>query len=126
MRHALADARVREHERPLRVEGGSHRSRDPLHEGEQRPELVVCASGNLALIYFPRLPGRVSLETIDQTWPGMTDKLVAHPGIGILMGRSSAHGAIAMGTAGRRYLESERVLNVATIGPSALTGPKRW
>jgi hypothetical protein len=91
-------------------------------------QAVVCASGNLALIYFPRLPGRVSLETIGQTWPGMITKLAAHPGIGILMGRSSAYGAVAIGAAGRRYLDADRVEDddpTAPFGEHAITGLKR-
>ena len=43
--------------------------------GEEPPELVVCASGNLGLIYFPRLDGRVSIETIEETWPGLVETL---------------------------------------------------
>jgi uncharacterized membrane protein YvlD (DUF360 family) len=74
------------------------------------PELVVCASGNLALIYFPHLEGRASLETIEKTWPGLVDTLAHHEGIGILMGRSTEHGALAMGANGTRYLDSDKVL----------------
>ena len=69
-------------------------------ETEAPPELVVCASGNLALIYFPRLPGRVSLETIERSWPGLLSKLSHHEGIGLIMGRSETAGTVAMGPDG--------------------------
>ncbi len=92
------------------------------------PELVVCASGNLALIYFPRLPGRVTLETIEQTWPGMVDKLSHHEGIGMLMGRSSVDGAVAVGGSGKRYLDKDTVDGhdpTHEYGEYAITGLKR-
>ena len=92
------------------------------------PEVVICASGNLALIYFPRIPGRVSVETIEQTWPGMIDKLRAHPGIGIVMARSAKDGAVALGANGRRYLDADRVEGddpTAPFGEHAATGLKR-
>jgi uncharacterized membrane protein YvlD (DUF360 family) len=102
--------------------------RDTSQEAEGPPELVICASGNLALIYFPRIPGRVSVETIEQTWPGMIDKLTAHPGIGIVMARSSADGAVALGANGKRYLDGARVEGedpTEPFGEHAATGLKR-
>ena len=96
-------------------------------EGEV-PELVVCASGNLALIYFPRLPGRVSLETIDATFPGMVAALANHPGIGFLMVDSEANGAIAVGARGINYIDEERIEGedpVAPYGEHAITGLRR-
>jgi uncharacterized membrane protein YvlD (DUF360 family) len=92
------------------------------------PELVVCASGNLALIYFPRLDGRVTLETMDATWPGLVKKLASHPGIGILMVRSEAHGTVLLGPKGARYLDDDLVEGedpTAPFGEHAITGLRR-
>jgi hypothetical protein len=75
----------------------------------ETPELVVCASGNLALIYFPRLSGRVSLETLEATYPEMVDALASHPGIGLLMVRSETRGTIAVGPRGLRVLGTGEV-----------------
>ena len=46
------------------------------------PELVVCPSGNLALVFFPEIEGRVDLETLNDRYPEMVDALANHPGIG--------------------------------------------
>jgi hypothetical protein len=94
----------------------------------QPPELVVCASGNLGLIYFPRLPGRVSLEQIDKTWPGLVEGLINHPGVGVIMGHSQARGSVALGKDGSHYLASDEVEGVdplAQYGEHALTGMRR-
>jgi uncharacterized membrane protein YvlD (DUF360 family) len=74
-----------------------------------RPAVAVCPSGNLAHIYFPRLAGRVSLETLDQLHPGLVAALAGHPGIGLLMVRSVDGGAVVAGRAGLRYLTDGRV-----------------
>jgi uncharacterized membrane protein YvlD (DUF360 family) len=95
---------------------------------EQPPELVVCASGNLGLIYFPRLPGRVPLEKIDALWPGLVEGLINHPGIGTIMGRSEKRGSVALGKDGLHYLASDEVDGIdplAVYGDYALEGMRR-
>jgi len=95
---------------------------------DEPPELVVCASGNLALIYFPRLPGRVSLETIEKNWPGLLTKLSHHEGVGLVMGRSESAGTVAMGPDGNNYLDGGKIDGqdpVAQFGDHAITGLKR-
>jgi hypothetical protein len=93
--------------------------------GDLPPELVVCASGNLGLIYFPRLPGRVTLEQLELQWPGLVASLARHPGIGLLMIRSATRGAVAVGPAGVHYLDEGAVEGtdpVAQFGEHAITG----
>jgi uncharacterized membrane protein YvlD (DUF360 family) len=71
-----------------------------------RPDLVVCASGNLALVYFPDIEGRADLETLDAKFPSMVEALGNHPGVGILMVRSHSHGTLVMGPRGTHNLTS--------------------
>ncbi len=95
---------------------------------KQPPELVVCASGNLALIYFPRLPGRVTLEDMDARWPGMVASLLDHPGIGLLMGRSEERGSMVMGKSGIHYLSDGSITGddpMLPFGPYAEVGMRR-
>lgn len=73
------------------------------------PELAVCPSGNLALVFFPRLPGRASLETLDEQYPDMVQALANHPGVGLLMVRSAARGPLVVDGSGARHLDSGRV-----------------
>jgi hypothetical protein len=72
-------------------------------------DLVVCASGNLALVFFPDIEGRADLETLNERYPGMIDALAHHPGISVVMVRSSDHGPLVIGKSGVRYLDHRNV-----------------
>jgi uncharacterized membrane protein YvlD (DUF360 family) len=85
--------------------------------GEQLPELSVMASGCLGLVSFPRLPGRVPLELIEELYPALIPALRGHPGIGFVMVRSDAHGAVALGPAGVNFLDLERVEGEDPLAP---------
>ena len=75
----------------------------------QPPEVVVMASGCLGLISFARMPGRVTLEQIEERYPLLIAVLREHPGVGFLLVRSQAHGAMAIGVGGTNYLDEDRV-----------------
>jgi uncharacterized membrane protein YvlD (DUF360 family) len=77
------------------------------HDGE--PETIVMASGCLGLVYFPRLPGRLTAEEIERHHPGLLAGLAGHPGVGFVMVRSEAEGAVVLGSAGRRRLSDDDV-----------------
>ena len=68
-------------------------------------DVVVCPSGNLANVYFTKEPGRLSLEYLVATYPGLVEGLTAHPGIGFVMVHSEARGHVALGAKGGRQLE---------------------
>ena len=84
-------------------------ARVSVAEKEGSPELVVCASGNLANAYFTREPGRLSLEAIDARYPGLVPTLASHPGIGFVMVRTEARGTVAIGRGGVHHLADGRV-----------------
>ncbi len=86
------------------------------------------ASGCLGLVFFPREPGRVTREWIDERYPHLIPALQAHPGIGFVLVRSEADGAIAIGAAGTNYLDQDRVEGedpLAPFGPHAAKHVKR-
>ena len=97
-------------------------------ETVSRPEIVVAASGNLALVYLARLPGRATLEEIEERHPKLIDGLVAHPGVGWVMVRSRRDGPVVVGRGGRRLLDGDRVEGVdplADFGPYAADDLRR-
>ncbi len=90
------------------------------------PEIAVMASGNLGLISFPREPGRVTLEQIEASRPGLLDALRTHPGIGFVLVRSERDGAVVLGAHGRRLLDrpDDDVAAVEGEDPLAPFGPR--
>jgi uncharacterized membrane protein YvlD (DUF360 family) len=90
--------------------------------GNGIPELSVMASGCLGLITFPREPGRVTLERLEDLYPQLLPALRDHPGIGFVLVRSERSGAIAVGKGGTRFLDEDRVEGedpLAPFGPHA-------
>ena len=91
-------------------------------------DIVVCASGNLALVYFPDLPGQASLETILGRHPALLDTLTRHPGVGFVIARSAHGGPTAFGAMGAHELTSGRVVGhdpLAPFGPRAVEHLRR-
>lgn len=73
-------------------------------------DVIVCASGNLALVYFALQPGRLSLEQMVADYPGLIEGLAEHEGIGFIMTYSEAAGGpVVMGAGGFRVLATGRV-----------------
>jgi hypothetical protein len=87
---------------------------------EALPDLVVCASGNLALVYFGIGEERLTREQIDEAYPGLVDDLVAHDGVGLVLVKTEREGSVVFGRDG-----SHRVADGAVTGddPLARYGP---
>jgi uncharacterized membrane protein YvlD (DUF360 family) len=81
----------------------------------ERPDLIAIASGNLGLVYFPQMPGRVTLEQLAEAHPGLVDTLARHQGIGAMLIKSEKHGSIVIGREGINYLEEDRVEGVDPV-----------
>ena len=97
-------------------------------DGKELPEVVTLASGNLGLISFPRISHRVTLEELDERYPHVTRALAVHPGVAFMVVRSSESGPVAIGEAGRHYLDDGRVVGedpLAPFGENAAAKAKR-
>jgi uncharacterized membrane protein YvlD (DUF360 family) len=92
------------------------------------PDLSVMASGNLGLISFPREPGRVTLERLEQLHPRLLPTLRQHPGIAFAMVRSGRDGTLALGSGGIHHLDTGVVEGedpLAPFGPNAVQHLRR-
>ncbi len=78
--------------------------------GDDRPELIVLASGCLGLISFPRVEGRLTLEQIEAVHPGLVATLAADQGIGWVMARSEHDGAVVLGVNGSYRLSDDQIV----------------
>jgi hypothetical protein len=82
-------------------------------------ESVVVASGNLAMVYLNRLPGRATREQIEAGYPELIATLAAHPGIGVVVVGGDG-GPVAVGARGEHRLFDG---TVAGTDPLAGYGP---
>lgn len=97
-------------------------------EASEKPDLVVCASGNLAHLYFPIDESRMTMEDIERRYPGLLDRLIDHPAIGCVLVRSSIEGALAISRAGRRRLDRDELEGqdpLTPFGPLAAPSVRR-
>lgn len=81
-------------------------------------EPVVLASGNLGLVSFPDVPGRMTREQIEERHPSLLSVLADHPGVGFLLVRSAAHGPVVLGAGGaEHHLDSGLVIGKSPLAP---------
>ena len=74
---------------------------------DAHPDAVtVIASGNLGVVWFTGVPGRLQLTEIQERWPGLVAGLADHAGIGVVI-VDSWRGLLAIGPGGVRALEPE-------------------
>lgn len=117
--------------------GHSHHRARPLADSRgasasapadaQVGDVVVCASGNLGLVYLMSSPGRLTREQIDSSHPGLIDTLVHHPGVGMLV-LHSEQGLVAVGAGGSNLLDQGVVHGrdpLEAYGPTAADGLRR-
>lgn len=74
----------------------------------QVSDIVVCTSGNMALLYFTHNPKRLYLEEISLKYPELIANIVSHPGIGFLMVNSILHGTVVIHASGIHYLDKNK------------------
>ncbi|WP_420822183.1 alkaline phosphatase family protein [Streptomyces antioxidans] len=103
-----------------------HRPEKPEVDGD---DPIVLASGNLGLISFPDVPGRMSREQIDARHPALLRTLADHPGVGFVLVRSEAHGAVVLGADGAEHrLDTGEVVGanpLTVFGPGAEDAVRR-
>src|SRR5512141_312092 len=91
-------------------------SRQPGREvGEH--DVVVAASGNLANVYFTRIPGRATWEGLATAHPGLVEALASHPGVGLVLVRSERFGPVVLGGGGLRHLADGYVNGADPLEP---------
>lgn len=83
------------------VGAGDDRAGRSVGSGDgDMPEVAVIASGNLGMVWFPLLPGRVPLEEIRSRWPRLVPGLASLPSIAVVVAVSDRHGPVAVGSDG--------------------------
>ena len=72
-------------------------------------EVIVLASGNLAMIYLTQWSHRLTYEEINDLFPELIPGIVNNEYIGFVVVRSSENGDLAIGKDGIYYLDQDRI-----------------
>jgi hypothetical protein len=91
--------------------------RSGAHRADREPDIVVCASGNLAHLYFTATGKRMTMQEIEGRYPGLHEHLLGHPAVGVLVVRDANDGPIVIGRDGRRELSSGHVVGADPLDP---------
>ena len=70
-------------------------------------EVIVLASGNLAMIYLTQWSHRLTYEEINELFPELIPGIVNNEYIGFILVRSSENGDLAIGKNGTYYLDKD-------------------
>ena len=83
---------------------------DPQHEPELTDsEVIVLASGNLAMIYLTQYTHRLTYEELNSLFPEFINEIVRNEYVGFIVVRSSEKGDMAIGRNGIFYLDSGEI-----------------
>ena len=72
-------------------------------------EVIVLASGNLAMIYLTKWSHRLTYEEINKMFPELINEIVNNEYIGFILVRSSEKGDMAIGKNGIYYLDNDEI-----------------
>ncbi|MGD0805362.1 MAG: phage holin family protein [Candidatus Bathyarchaeia archaeon] len=81
-------------------------------KGDEKVDAIVLASGNLGLIYFTNWANRMSLEEINEAYPGVVEGLSQHEGVSFALIHSNEYGGVVIGAKGKYYLKDDRIEGV--------------
>ena len=72
-------------------------------------EVIVHASGNLAMIYLTKWSHRLTYEEINKMFPELINEIVNNEFVGFILVRSSQKGDLAIGKNGTYYLDNDEI-----------------
>ena len=92
-----------------------------LDAGELGDPASVTAygSGNAAQVYFDLFPRKILLSELNAVYPGMVDAIVAHEGIGLVLGYEDDGSILTIGKSGTRNLNTGEVIGEDPVAPYA-------
>lgn len=86
-----------------------NRTKEDEEEELSDSEVIVLASGNLAMIYLTQWSHRLTYEELDQWFPELIPGILKNEYIGFIVVKSSEKGDLAIGKDGIYYLDSDEV-----------------
>ena len=86
-----------------------NRGKKDEEEELSESEIIVLASGNLAMIYLTQWSHRLTYEEISNMFPELINEIVSNEYIGFILVRSSERGDMAIGKKGTYYLDNDEI-----------------
>ena len=72
-------------------------------------EVIVLASGNLAMIYLTQWSQRLTYEELNTYFPELIPGIINNEYVGFILVKSQEHGDLAIGKNGTYYLDSDEI-----------------
>ncbi|WP_295114934.1 phage holin family protein [uncultured Methanobrevibacter sp.] len=72
-------------------------------------EVIVLASGNLAMIYLIQWSQRLTYEELNRYFPKLIPGIINNEYVGFILVKSQEHGDMAIGKNGTYYLDSDKI-----------------
>ena len=91
------------------IDSIKNRSREEEKKELSDSEVIVLASGNLAMIYLTQWRHRLTYEEINELFPELISEIVKNEYIGFILVRSSERGDLAIGKKGTYYLDTNEI-----------------
>ena len=91
------------------IDSIKNRSREEEKKELSDSEVIVLASGNLAMIYLTQWHHRLTYEEINQLFPELISEIVKNEYIGFILVKSSERGDLAIGKNGTYYLDTNEI-----------------
>ena len=92
-----------------KIEYIKNRSKKDEKKELSESEVIVLASGNLAMIYLTQWSHRLTYEEINNMFPELIHEIVNNEYIGFILVRSSQKGDMAIGKNGTYYLDNDEI-----------------
>jgi uncharacterized membrane protein YvlD (DUF360 family) len=86
---------------------------------EKVASVTAYGSGNACQVYFDAFPRKVKLSELNLLYPGMVDAVVAHEGIGLVLGYEDDGSILAIGEQGTHNLNTGEIIGEDPIAPYA-------
>ncbi|MFX0078205.1 MAG: alkaline phosphatase family protein [Candidatus Hermodarchaeota archaeon] len=103
----------------------SKKDEPPPDKEVEAKDVLVCASGNLAQIYFTTTEKRETLQNLETQFPGFISKLVAHDGIGFAIVMDEKVGPVLLSEEGAIELRTGKIKGKNPLTPYGNEGVRR-
>ena len=86
-----------------------NRNKEDEEKALSDSEVIVLASGNLAMIYLTQWHNRLTYEEINRMFPELINEIINNEYVGFILVRSSQKGDMTIGKNGTYYLDTDEV-----------------